>query len=49
MPYKMRKLPLSKLYRVYNADTGQIYAYGTTLEKAVKQIRYLHMLEKKNG
>lgn len=45
MPYKIRKLPNKDLYRVYNKDTGKIFSYGTTLEKAKKQIRFLHMIE----
>jgi hypothetical protein len=47
MPIKIRKLPYSRLYRVYNADTKKIYSMATTLERAVKQQRYLNMLEKK--
>jgi hypothetical protein len=47
MPYKYRKLPNSTLYRVYNADTKKVYAKATTLENAVKQIKFLHMIENK--
>lgn len=43
----MRKLPHSELYKVYNADTKHVYAKATTLENAVKQIRFLHMLDNK--
>lgn len=45
MPYKIRKLPGRKLYRVYNAETKQIMAHGTTLEKARKQVRLLDLIE----
>ena len=37
MPIKIRKLPNKQLYRVYNADTGEIYAKATTNEKAIHQ------------
>lgn len=47
MPYKIRKLPKSQLYRVYNSDTKKIHAKATTLENAVKQVRFLHMIENK--
>ena len=47
MPVKIRRLPNSTLYRVYNADTKKVYAKATTLEKAVKQQRFLNMIEKK--
>jgi hypothetical protein len=48
MPIKIRKLPNSKLYRVYNADTKKIYSYAVPLENAFKQKRFLNMIEKKN-
>lgn len=48
MPIKIRKLPYNKLYRVYNSDTKKIYSNATTLEHAVKQKRFLNMIEKKN-
>lgn len=38
MPYSYRKLPNKNLYRVRGED-GTIIAYGTTLEKAKKQIQ----------
>ena len=47
MPIKIRKLPHSQLYRVYNSDTKHIYAKATPLENAVKQQRFLHMLDNK--
>jgi hypothetical protein len=42
MPYKIRKLPNKLLYRVYNTETKEIKARGTTLEKAKAMIRLLH-------
>jgi hypothetical protein len=45
MPYKLRKLPNKDLYRVYNAKTGEIHSYGTTLENAKKQITLLNMVD----
>ena len=47
MPYTMRKLPGKDKYRVYNSKTKRVFAYGTTLDKAKKQIRYLYMVERK--
>lgn len=44
MPYKMRKLPNSDLYKVWNTETGEIHSNGSTLENAKKQIRLLHMV-----
>jgi len=49
MPYIIRKLPKKDLYRVYNKDTKEIHSYGTTLEKAKKQVRLLHMVDSKKG
>lgn len=51
MPYAIRKLPNKDLYRVRNKETGKIYAYGTTKDKAEKQVRllYLREREKKSG
>lgn len=42
MPYKIRKLPLQDLYRVYNTETKEIKAKGTTLEKAKNMVRLLN-------
>lgn len=47
MPIKIRKLPHSQLYKVYNADTKHVYSKATPLENAVKQQRFLHMLDNK--
>jgi hypothetical protein len=43
MPIKIRRLPKSRKYRVYNA--GRIVARATTKEKARKQARLLRGLE----
>lgn len=45
MPYKVRKLPLKNSYRVYNAQTHKIHAYGTSKLKATRQMRLLQSLE----
>ena len=42
MPYNIRKLPRKDLYRVYNTETKEIKAYGTTLEKAKAMVRLLN-------
>jgi len=47
MPYLMRKLPGSELYRVRNSETGRIVAKATTKEKAEAQMRYLNSLYEK--
>lgn len=39
-PAKMRKLPHSRMYRVYDPK-GRIHAYKTTKKKAEAQIRIL--------
>ena len=45
MPYAIHKI--ASHYQVVNKDTGHIYAYHTTKENAVKQVKLLHMLERK--
>lgn len=45
MPYQIEKLRNSNKYRVINKKTGKVHAYGTTHENAVKQVRFLEMLE----
>jgi len=42
MPYTIRKLPNKELYRVYNKETKEVKAYGTTLKKAQAMIRLLN-------
>jgi hypothetical protein len=44
MPYEIQKLS-NGLYRVENTDTGYVYARGTTLYNAKRQVRYLYALE----
>lgn len=44
MPYKIRKLPNKEVYRVYNTETGEIKAKGTTMEKARSMIRLLNAI-----
>lgn len=41
MPVKVRKLPLKKLYKVYNPLTKKVYAKGTTKKKAETMKRIL--------
>ena len=41
MPFKIRKFSKNK-YRVYNADTGVVYAKGTTKKKAKGQLNILN-------
>lgn len=49
MPYSIRKLPNKNLYRVRNVETGQIMSKATTKENALKQIRFLYMIENKKN
>lgn len=44
MPFKIRKLPNKELYRVYNADTGDVLAKGTSRKKAEAQLRLLNSI-----
>jgi len=46
MPIKVRKVRGQDCYRVFNAETGEIYAKCTTREKALAQKRLLD--EKEN-
>lgn len=41
MPYQIRKLPNSNEYTVRNAETGRIFAKGTTYEHALSLVRLL--------
>ena len=45
MPNQIRKIRNKNLYRITNMDTGKIESYGTTLEKARRQVRLLHMID----
>lgn len=47
MPYKIKHLPHSNKVRVYNKQTGRAVAKRTTIEKAKKQVRLLHMIDNK--
>ncbi len=47
MPYEIRKLPKTSLYRVRNKETGEIKANATTKQNALRQVRLLHSLEEK--
>jgi hypothetical protein len=46
MPYEIRKIPNSKLYRVVNTENGAIKANHTTRGNAQRQVRLLMSLEK---
>lgn len=46
MPYALRRLPRTGLYRVYNRATGTVHAKGTTLGRARRQIRLLERLDR---
>jgi hypothetical protein len=43
MPERLRKV--NGKYQVYNADTREIHAKGTSKKKAIKQIRFLRGLK----
>jgi len=45
MPYKLIKLKNNK-YRVINSETGEVKAFQTTKDNAIKQIRLLYALER---
>ena len=49
MPYIMRKLPNQNKFRVFNKDTGKVFAKATSKRKAERQIRYLQMVHNKNN
>ena len=44
MPYKIRKLPNRNKWRVYNPDTGHIYARETSKAKAEQQKSILNRM-----
>jgi len=44
MPYKIRKLPNKEKYRVYNSETKEIKAYGTSLKNAKSMVRLLNAI-----
>ena len=43
MPYEIRRIGTH--YQVRNKDTGHVFAKHTTSEKAIRQVRLLHMKE----
>ena len=47
MPYQIVKH--GKLYSVVNTQTGKIHSFGTSRNKAEKQMKLLYMIEKMNG
>ena len=48
MPYIIRQISKNK-FQVLNADTGEIHAKNTTMEKAKEQLRILMESHKKKG
>lgn len=44
MPYKIRKLPNKEKYRVYNTETKEIKAFGTSYIKAKAMVRLLNAI-----
>ena len=48
MPYDIIRLPTG-LYMVKNKVTGEIHAKGTTLTKALKQIRLMEMADARSS
>lgn len=48
-PYVIRKLPGKNLYRVRVKNTGKVLSYGTTLNKAKAQIRYMYMMDRQKA
>jgi hypothetical protein len=47
MPFVIRKIKNKDLYSVKNKETKEVYSYGTTLDKARKQVKLLYLLENK--
>lgn len=47
MPYTIRKLANKKLYRVTNPVGKKIHSFGTSLKRAKRQVRLLHMMDAK--
>ena len=45
MPYEIKKIRGKNLYTVRNKITGRYFSKHTTLERAKKQVRLLHMIE----
>ena len=47
MPYKIRKNRNKNTYKVYNTESGKIFAKAATLKNAEAQVRLLYMMERK--
>lgn len=47
MPYKIRKLPNTRKYKVFNPKTKKVYSKGTSLKKAKAQLRFLYMTDQR--
>jgi hypothetical protein len=45
-PFVIRKIKNQNLYSVKNRDTGAVHSYGTTLDKAKKQIRLMYFTDR---
>ena len=40
-PYVIKRLGKSQMYQVKERETGQVHAFGTSLENAKRQVHYL--------
>lgn len=47
MPYAIKKVRNLECYKVYNRETRKVYAKCSTWENAERQMRLLHMVERK--
>jgi hypothetical protein len=47
MPYKIRKNRNKNTYKVYNTESGKVFAKAATLKNAEAQVRLLYMMERK--
>jgi hypothetical protein len=45
MPYKIRKLPNSDRYKVFNSETGKVHSEHTTKKNAKAQVRLLYSID----
>ena len=45
MPYKIIKLPHQNKYKVINKSTGKVHAYHTRYKNAIKQVRFMPMID----
>lgn len=44
MPFALRKIPKTDLYRVYNKKTKRVYSRGTTIDRARRQLKFLRAI-----